>query len=72
MNAITIPKNLIRNDDLVIIPRKEYEEFLSYKLKIPKEVTITPFQKKIINKETKELPKKNFLLLNEFKSKLGN
>lgn len=28
MNTITIPKNLIKNDDLVIIPRKEYEEFL--------------------------------------------
>lgn len=25
MNTITIPKNLIKNDDLVIIPRKEYE-----------------------------------------------
>jgi len=25
---ITIPKNLIKNDDLVIIPRKKYEEFL--------------------------------------------
>lgn len=26
MNTITIPKNLIKNDDLVIIPRKEYEK----------------------------------------------
>lgn len=25
MNTITIPKNLIKNDDLIIIPRKEYE-----------------------------------------------
>ena len=25
MATITIPKNLIKNDDLVIIPRKEYE-----------------------------------------------
>lgn len=25
MNTITIPKNLIKNDDLVILPRKEYE-----------------------------------------------
>lgn len=28
MNVITIPKNLIKNDDLVLIPRKEYERFL--------------------------------------------
>ena len=28
MNIITILKNLIKNDDLVIIPRQKYEEFL--------------------------------------------
>lgn len=26
--TITIPKNLIKNDDLVIIPRRKYEAFL--------------------------------------------
>jgi len=25
MATITIPKNLIKNDDLIILPRKEYE-----------------------------------------------
>ena len=29
MNMLTIPKNFISNDDLVIIPRKQYESFLS-------------------------------------------
>lgn len=28
MVTITIPKNYISNDDLVIIPRKQYESFL--------------------------------------------
>ncbi len=28
MTTITIPKNFISNDDLVIIPRKQYESFL--------------------------------------------
>lgn len=28
MSPITIPKNLAKNDDLVVIPRKEYEELL--------------------------------------------
>ena len=28
MTTITIPKNYISNDDLVIIPRKQYESFL--------------------------------------------
>ncbi|MFH1956695.1 MAG: hypothetical protein ABIJ28_03550 [Patescibacteria group bacterium] len=31
MATITIPKNLIKSDDLVIIPRKEYEDFLEIK-----------------------------------------
>ena len=25
MNTLTIPRNLIQNDDLVILPRREYE-----------------------------------------------
>jgi len=28
MNPITIPKKFIKNDDLVIVSRKEYEEIL--------------------------------------------
>lgn len=31
MNTITIPKNLIKNDDLVILPRKEYEALIMLK-----------------------------------------
>ena len=31
MNAITIPRKLMKNDDLVIIPRREYEEFSHWK-----------------------------------------
>lgn len=29
MTTITIPKSFISNDDLVVIPRKQYEIFLS-------------------------------------------
>ncbi|MBU4481623.1 hypothetical protein L6279_03450 [Candidatus Parcubacteria bacterium] len=28
MTTITIPKKLIRNDDLIIMPRRKYEELL--------------------------------------------
>ena len=31
MNVITIPRKLIKNDDLVIIPRREYQEFSHWK-----------------------------------------
>ncbi|MBM4165548.1 MAG: hypothetical protein FJ218_01270 [Ignavibacteria bacterium] len=29
MNTITIPKKFIQNDELVILPRKKYEEFIA-------------------------------------------
>ena len=29
MATITIPKNLIRNDDLIVLPRREYEKLLA-------------------------------------------
>jgi hypothetical protein len=31
MATITIPQNLIKTDELIAIPRKEYEEFLAIK-----------------------------------------
>ncbi|MDO8664418.1 MAG: hypothetical protein Q7K44_02625 [Candidatus Liptonbacteria bacterium] len=33
MNTVTIPKNLIREKELVLIPRREYEELLILKSK---------------------------------------
>ena len=33
MPTITIPKTLIKEKELVIIPRREYEKFLVFKLK---------------------------------------
>lgn len=35
MTTITIPKELTNKGELVIIPRREYEEFLSLKKLIP-------------------------------------
>lgn len=35
MDVITIPKKLAQKDDLVVVPRKEYEELLELKKIIP-------------------------------------
>lgn len=35
MATITIPKELTKKGELIIIPRKEYEEFLVFKKTIP-------------------------------------
>lgn len=31
MNTITIPRNLVKNDDLIVLPRKEYEALVGLK-----------------------------------------
>lgn len=31
MSTLTIPRNIIKNDDLVVMPRREYEKLLHFK-----------------------------------------
>ena len=40
MNTLTIPKNLIQNDDLVVLPRKFYESLLRGHRKDDNQITI--------------------------------
>ena len=57
MTTITIPKNLIKNDDLVIIPRKKYEEFLGLEKSIERRLadeSDTVFAIKIYKKEKRQ------------------
>ena len=51
MNTVTIPKTLTRGEELVVIPRREYEEFLRSK---------KPQNEKIVVKRSKSfrVPKK--------------
>ena len=56
MVTITIPKNLIKNDDLVIIPRKKYEELLTKQKVTEEDVLCWAKEAKILRKMSK-LPK---------------
>ena len=71
--TITIPKNLIKNDDLVVIPRKEYEEFYQWKetTKLFKTFTPTAAQKKDFKKAREDYKQKKYITLDEFKRRLG-
>ena len=69
MVILTIPKKLTRQDDLVVIPRREYEALLEFK-KI-KEFTPTFAQKKALTGARKEYKAGNYLTFNELKQKLG-
>lgn len=65
MITLTIPRKITRGEELVVIPRKDYEELLELK-KIP-EFQPTPFQKKALIKARKNRKNGNFLTFNELK-----
>lgn len=69
MNTITIPKKLAKEDDLIVVPRREYEALLE--LKKFKEFTPTPAQKKSLAEAESNLRKGKTLSYNELVKKLG-
>ena len=69
MNTITIPKKLAGKDDLVVLPRQEYEALL--KLKKVKEFTPTAAQKKALQRAELNLHKGKTLSYNALVKKLG-
>ena len=73
MATITIPKKLIKNNDLIIIPRKEYEELVVWRevIKSFKNFTPTFAQKRDLKKARGEYKKGKYLTINELKCKLG-
>ena len=73
MTTITISKKVIKNDDLIILPRKEYEEFYQWKevAKLFKTFIPTAAQKRDLFKARDDYKRKRYLTLNEFKRKLA-
>lgn len=68
MNVITIPKKLAKRDDLVVIPRGEYEALLGFQ-KI-KEFTPTPTQKQALARAENNFQKGKTLSYNELIKKM--
>ena len=69
MKTITIPKKLANRDDLVVIPRKEYEALLE--LKKIKEFTPTPAQKRALARVESNFRKGKTLSYRGLIKKLG-
>ena len=69
--AIAIPKELSKNEDLMVIPRSDYEEFLQLKKIIPL-INPTLSEKKAIKEARKEIKAGKYLTLNQLKNELGN
>lgn len=70
MPTITIPKNLSEDEKLIVVPRKEYEEFLRFRLKNIEEVKMTSAQKRALARARKNLAQGYFLTIHELKRKL--
>lgn len=69
MNIITIPKKIGRKNDLVTLPRKEYEALLE--LKKAREFVPTPAEKKALSVAEINLKRGKTFSYNELVRKLG-
>ncbi|MBU4369477.1 hypothetical protein KKG58_01805, partial [Patescibacteria group bacterium] len=63
MTTITIPRDLMKKGDLVIIPRREYEEFLRYRLEESEELILTASQKRRLQQARINLAKGKYLTI---------
>lgn len=68
MATITIPKNLIKNDDLVILSRKEYEQLFRFWTSAE---SISAHTKKTVEKGLREISEGKFLTSRQVKNALG-
>lgn len=69
LNVITIPKQLFKKGELVIVPRFEYEEYLNLKKIIPI-IKASAAEKKAIREGRNEVKKGQYSTLKQLKNKL--
>ncbi len=67
--VITIPKQLFKKGELVIVPRFEYEEYLNLKKIIPV-IKASLSEKRAIREGRKEIQKGQYLTLKQLKNEL--
>ncbi len=72
MATITIPRKITKGEELIIVPRKEYEEFYQWKevAKLFKTFTPTAAQKRDLKKAREDYKQKKYLTLDELKRRL--
>lgn len=70
MPIITLPKKVKKGEELVAIPRKEYEEFLRLRKYIPT-VKLTPAQKRDLAQARREYQRGEYFTLSQLGRELG-
>lgn len=72
MKVFTIPKALTAKDDLVILPRREYEKLLECtRQSREKEIELTPAQKRRLKQGRANFVQGKTLTVYELRKKLG-
>ena len=71
MATVTIPKELAKKGDLVLIPKEEYEALLTGKRRI-KTFKPTVAQKRALREARKQISKGHYLTLNQLRHELGS
>lgn len=68
MSTITIPKTITKGDELIIVPRKEYEEFSRWQKSVKQHKTFkpTPTQLKDLQRARREHQQGKYLSMKEF------
>jgi len=67
--VITIPKELAKKGELVVIPRSEYREFLQWRKSI-KIFKPTAAEKKVVKEGRREIHRGKYLTLQQLKDEL--
>ena len=70
-SVLTIPKNLALKDDLVIIPRADYEEYLELKKIIPV-IKLSKSEKKAVEEGRRQIKRGEYVNLKELENELEN
>jgi len=68
MNTVTIPKRIAQKNDLVTIPRKEYEKLYRFWMSAEQ---LTQLGKKAIEKGFREIAQGKFLTSKQVRHELG-
>lgn len=68
METVTIPKKLVKKDDLVVVPRQEYEKLFRFWADAER---ITTKEKKSIVRGFREIKRGKFLTPKQFRHELG-
>lgn len=71
MNIISIPKEFIKEKELVLIPRRKLEELVRLAKRNIKEVVFTPAQKKVLQTARRNKQAGSILTFDELKDRLG-